>query len=979
MEAPLPVESVLKFNQYSKSDIEKGLAQPPELFSSVTVRSFLGNYKPLDGDMDDEYRLEGECTKYEYPLRYSMIRNWAWKKSKYVSLLEGKDDGEDSNGGLEKTLKRIRKEVDDVLTDTAYMAGTSETLAATLNSQRELCNARVQTLSKMNDAFSEFTDKTPGLRMIVEEEKKKKREEENKRREEVKIRHEETKLLSKMTHAEKNQYDERKRQEAKEKHDREREERAARAERAEGSRGTKRRKESAGGGDVSEIEDGASRDGTKTARKIKAEIKTAVERLCDDSLAPLIQEYKHISNELNTSDDEDFDTHRPARNVPVDISDANRNYADFLEEFVRVIRSLSGQVFSEKYTRIIAFITQEITRQKRQIEPPARSDTMNNYATDVIKEMHPEYRTMKKAIAEKTRVKDEIIGLLGEQITEDDLKEFDDVEHDEKCLTQTIPNRLREKYDGRNNVVEKWNELIEKTEKKWKTLLNVLYKCQKEIRGRDRELASILHIILAFSNNYSIAQKSYLNFALLGPAGTGKTTLAKAIGKLFAASGILMNGNFKEIIRSNLIGQYVGETTQKTSSELEMGRENVLFLDEVYALTPCETRSDKIKNPGDQCPVCTKWDSYGVESLNAIVPFLSSNQGLVVMVIAGYTEDTICTFFQANEGIPRRFPYVYILKALDTEQLINVFIDKLSKMNPKVNKLTNRSKKLLYSLIDEYRNEYFPNGSGDIENLAKYVADRLALLDKSEASYADLHEQNAVNTCVLGKALEHYLWNSHDVRFNCGENCKCNDRENNYASDIDKLNDNPNLLTLSARADKIKKATVNQRRLEDLLSIFKQQLKEMEFEKDKNTEYWKKIEFVESNIEASTKELEKIDRNLDKLWSFIPQPETEEDKQIYSDLLTLRSGNRSLEEAEHKSRYENMINSSIARTYSHARNNPKKQALKRMRRDDETDISERMHRPGDETETDEELSAVRRDTLNRLHSGRRTTSDSRKK
>jgi len=936
MEGPLPVESVLKFNQYSKSDIEKGLAQPPELFSSVTVSSFLGNYRPRDDQkgMDDEYNLEGECTKYEYPLRYSMIRNWAWKKSKYISLLEGEgeDDGEDSHGGLEKTLKRIRKEVDDVLTDTAYMAGTSETLAATLNSQRELCNARAEILSGMNDAFSEFTEKTPELKIIVEGEKKRKREEEYKKREEGRKKREEIQLLSGMSHEERVTYEERKRAEKRQEQVR------ARAE-----RGTKRRKQHDEGGDVSAIEDESSRDEAKrTVRKSYTTIKTAVERLCDDSLAPLIRRYKDISDALNTSDDEDFDTHRPARNVPVNISDANRNYADFLEEFVRGIRALSGLAFSENYTRIIAFITQEITRQRRPIEPPARSDTMNNYATDVIKEMHPEYRTMKKAIAEKTRVKDEIIGLLGEQITEDDLKEFDDVEHNEECLTENIPNRLREKHAG-VNVVEKWNELIEKTGKKWKTLLNVLYKCQKEIRGRDRELASILHIILAFSNNYSIAQKSYLNFALLGPAGTGKTTLAKAIGKLFAASGILMNGNFKEVIRSNLIGQYVGETTQKTSSELEMGRENVLFLDEVYALTPCETRSDKIKNPGDQCPVCTKWDSYGIESLNAIVPFLSSNQGLVVMVVAGYTEDTLCTFFQANEGIPRRFPYVYILKALDTEQLVNVFIDKLSKMNPNVQKLTNRSKKLLYSLIDEYRNEYFPNGSGDIENLAKYVADRLALLDKSEASYADLHEQNAVNTCVLGKALEHYLWNSHDVRFNCGENCKCSVRENGYVSNIDKLNDNPNLLTLSARAEKIKKATVDQRKLEDLISIFKQQLKEMEFEKDKNTEYWKKIEFVESNIEASTKELEKIDRNLDKLWSFIPQPETEDDQKIYNNLLTLRSGNRSLEEAEHKSRYENMLKSNIARAYNNARNNPKKQALERMRR------------PDDETDTDEEL------------------------
>jgi hypothetical protein len=128
------------------------------------------------------------------------------------------------------------------------------------------------------------------------------------------------------------------------------------------------------------------------------------------------------------------------------------------------------------------------------------------------------------------------------------------------------------------------------------------------------------------------------NFCFIGPPGTGKTTVARRMGKLFHLLGILASDDVVEASASDLVGQYVGQTGPKTIGKLQEALGKVLFIDEAYRL-----------NPG-------KHGSFAQEAMDELVDQLTKpefHQKLVV-ILAGY-EDDISRLMQANAGLSSRF------------------------------------------------------------------------------------------------------------------------------------------------------------------------------------------------------------------------------------------------------------------------------------------------------------------------------------
>ena len=296
---------------------------------------------------------------------------------------------------------------------------------------------------------------------------------------------------------------------------------------------------------------------------------------------------------------------------------------------------------------------------------------------------------------------------------------------------------------------------------KWEELKEIFANASRDLVGRDAELNAILQIIISFAKNYKMTRKSFLNFALLGPPGTGKTTLAKYIGKIFAASGILVTGDFKEVTRTTLVSQYLGATAHQTMRAMEESREGVIFLDEAYALTPCADKVQTTSIGDGKCPKCTKWDEYGSEALNVIVPYLTNNQGMIVMIVAGYTEDTLCTFYAANVGIPRRFPYTFILKGLTTAEMRKVFVQSVQNIsNNRVKNMSERALKLLIYILKNFREDFLPNGIGDIENFANFTVEKTIL-----------QNFETVDICTLAMSFDSFVWNMYGSRFECNNCC----------------------------------------------------------------------------------------------------------------------------------------------------------------------------------------------------------------
>ena len=165
----------------------------------------------------------------------------------------------------------------------------------------------------------------------------------------------------------------------------------------------------------------------------------------------------------------------------------------------------------------------------------------------------------------------------------------------------------------------------------------------------------------------------FLNFSIVGPAGSGKTTLAIIIASTFTKLGCLLNNNVEIVTRADLVGQYVGTTGPKTKNKLITATEGVLFIDEAYQLAGCErdSRTGKLKP--------AEGNDFGSESVTEIVAYLDKNKSTICVLIAGYKEQINDCFFKANEGMRRRFKDQLELKTFPPEGLMNILISNIKR------------------------------------------------------------------------------------------------------------------------------------------------------------------------------------------------------------------------------------------------------------------------------------------------------------
>ena len=757
---------VVKIKQFQRADIERGEVTKPLPISRLTVTDFVS-------DTDSSHR-----DAIEWKLKYSMIRNWLWKRSAYSNMIHGTGDN-----GLTDVQARIRKSVAEVVADTMNMLGAQDSQTAGAALQRNLQDMRLQHLKALIAVVQDAL-RQPGLALTF------------KQRNAV-LAHQKNKKRGSSSSESDSESDD---------------------ESPASSRSKSKPKAKHPETEAFQTQDFLELDidekgvlDSSVAKRILGHIDRITgewdteEKALDpgsdsdltaltdfrlpQSLAPLEATSGHgLASAVKTwlSTEEAHPTVTYVTYIDYAVSKVKRHIQKYLQSLstkdkieVRKIRSLFQA--NETLQHFQEFLEAERKRQAQPLPAPKAHRTLSTQEFEVAKDVfkdYPEYGILKKKLQSSVRMYETIVGLVGE-LVESDLEPFDRQPHTEMLLLTTIPSKWKDAQKKKD-----WKEALVTADLRWKKLLQTFRAALRELRGRDTELNAVLHSIVAFAKNFRLPQDSYLNFALLGPAGTGKTTLAKFIGALYAASGILITGTFREATRTDLIGQHLGETAPRTAAMLEATREGVLFLDEVYALTQCMDGAEEApaRRTNHGCPKCAKWDPYGIEAVNTLVPFLSNNRGLIVVVVAGYTEDTWCTFFQANEGIPRRFPNVFILKALSTKDLLNIFRAKLARVTDgRITNLTTRARKLLFQIIADERDEYFNNGGGDIENLVQNVA----------AVVANAAQEPAVlNTCLLKTALEHYLWDKKGAKMECEANCECvHGEESPKVLPIDKLPD----------------------------------------------------------------------------------------------------------------------------------------------------------------------------------------------
>ena len=158
------------------------------------------------------------------------------------------------------------------------------------------------------------------------------------------------------------------------------------------------------------------------------------------------------------------------------------------------------------------------------------------------------------------------------------------------------------------------------------------------------------------------------HMVFLGNPGTGKTTVARILAKIYHGLGVLSKGHLVEVDRSGLVAGYMGQTSEKVTEVIEKAKGGILFIDEAYALANGQQ--------GD----------FGQEAIDILNKAMEDNRDDLIVIAAGY-HDEMQDFLDANPGLRSRFNRTIEFPNYDAAELLEI--------------MTNRAKSLDYTLTGD--------------------------------------------------------------------------------------------------------------------------------------------------------------------------------------------------------------------------------------------------------------------------------------
>ena len=173
-----------------------------------------------------------------------------------------------------------------------------------------------------------------------------------------------------------------------------------------------------------------------------------------------------------------------------------------------------------------------------------------------------------------------------------------------------------------------------------------------------QEVTTLINLMkvgrLRVAQGLKVADMS-LHMVFSGNPGTGKTTVARLLGRIFKVLGVLPRGHIVEVDRAGLVAGYVGQTALKTKEALQKAHGGILFIDEAYTL------------------LGQKGQDYGQEAIDTMLKYMEDHRDKIVIIVAGYNEQ-MHSFIRSNPGLQSRFNKFIDFADYSVEELYTIFL-----------------------------------------------------------------------------------------------------------------------------------------------------------------------------------------------------------------------------------------------------------------------------------------------------------------
>lgn len=212
-----------------------------------------------------------------------------------------------------------------------------------------------------------------------------------------------------------------------------------------------------------------------------------------------------------------------------------------------------------------------------------------------------------------------------------------------KVLTRELPEA-----DSVPKNIPSEHEALREIEKELGSLVGM-----EEMKKMIKEIYAWIYVNKKREEQGLKSGKQALHMMFKGNPGTGKTTVARLIGKLFQKMNVLSKGHLIEAERADLVGEYIGHTAQKTRDLVKKAMGGILFIDEAYSLG----------RGGEK--------DFGKEAIDTLVKHMEDKQHDFILILAGYSRE-MEFFLSLNPGLHSRFPLVIDFPDYSTDQLMEI-------------------------------------------------------------------------------------------------------------------------------------------------------------------------------------------------------------------------------------------------------------------------------------------------------------------